>query len=172
MVHLNGIERRIQTGIREWSIEDNRRRLAALRERKRLHAENADDAQMTVSIFVRRDIALIPGDAKRSLRNLEDKEIVIGVRSEPPHRHFHRLHASVLKDSNRAACIRQARFGARGDGHLKTLRLFILVGGRQQRTQRHHTEDGRSRRKLNSSKQLYFSPSQVKFESVALTLRE
>src|SRR5581483_4875748 len=133
MVHLDGVKHRIQAGVREWSLKDNWRRGGACRDRKRLNAKNADDAQMTVSLFVRRDVALIPGKSKRRFRNLDDEEIVIGIRSKPLNRYLHRLNGSVLKDSNRAACTRQARFGSCGDDHFETRRAVILIGGRQQR---------------------------------------
>src|SRR5215831_16007940 len=58
MIHLDGIERRVQAVIREWSAEDYRCGRRTLRERKCLHAKTADEALMTVPILVRHNVAL------------------------------------------------------------------------------------------------------------------
>src|SRR5262252_3840535 len=72
MGHLNGVKRRIRTGVRERPFEHHRGRRGVLRDRECLDAKAADEALMTVSISVGFDVTLIPSDSERRFRNLDD----------------------------------------------------------------------------------------------------
>src|SRR5262245_19154741 len=60
VVHLDWIERRVQTGIRKRTVEHHRRRRAALREGERLDAEPADELLMPPPVLIGLNVALVP----------------------------------------------------------------------------------------------------------------
>jgi hypothetical protein len=79
VVHLYRVERRVQARIRKRSIEHDRGWCAARRHCKRLNAEAANELPVASSILVGFDVALVPGDSKRSFGDLDDKEVELGV---------------------------------------------------------------------------------------------
>src|SRR5262252_11113563 len=91
MVHLYRVKWGVQAGIRKWSIENNRGRRTARRHGERLDTEPANEHLMAAPVFIGLDVALIPGDAKRRLGDLDDKQIELRFGRQSLHGDVHKL---------------------------------------------------------------------------------
>src|ERR1051326_9180761 len=110
MIHLDWVERRVQAGVREWSVEDLRRRCAARRHGECFDAKAPDETFMAPALFVRLDVALIPSDTKGGLGYLDDKEVEIRLRRKSLDDHVHDLHWARGSDPHCCFRVGQARF--------------------------------------------------------------
>src|SRR4051812_50209788 len=74
---MNRCERRIRRSIREWLVGVNHRgRRTVLCDRERLVVEAPDEALLSLARRVGFDLAIVPGDPKRFVRDLEDKKAI------------------------------------------------------------------------------------------------
>ena len=70
----------LEEGVR--GVDDGCRR-ATRRDDKRLDAEAADERSVALTVGIGLDISLVPGQAERRVRNLDDKEIEVRIRRQP-----------------------------------------------------------------------------------------
>src|SRR6516164_8837697 len=92
MIGLDRVSGRILSGI--WNPFRIVKRIGRSRSDARSHdkgfdAESADELAVTDTIFVSLDIALVPGQAKRRIRHLDDEQVKVGVRRQSPHFYLH-----------------------------------------------------------------------------------
>src|SRR4029077_8486120 len=106
VVHLYRIGRWVGGCVRERATgESVRRRGNAGRHDKRLNAETTDEVPHARPGAVGLDVALIPGHAKRWIRNLDYKKIKPGVGWEAGYLNVHVFHRSERVNCNPPLCI-------------------------------------------------------------------
>jgi hypothetical protein len=88
MKSVDRLRLRIRARIRKRVVVHERRRHAALRDDEGLFVEAADERSMTLAGLIGFDIPLVPREAERRARLLDDEKIEVGIRREglPPSR--------------------------------------------------------------------------------------
>jgi hypothetical protein len=73
-----------------------------------LAVEAPHEKLVTLSLIIGLDVALIPSQAKRRIRNLDHKEIKLGMRWKPPYVDGHHLNRPQRHDSHVCAGAQEA----------------------------------------------------------------
>src|SRR5215471_12200917 len=83
MIHLDRVERWVQCGIREWTVEDDRCGCWTRSDTERLDIEASPEVLDSISSMVALEIALIPRHSKWCSGHLDHEDIKIGIRWQP-----------------------------------------------------------------------------------------
>src|SRR6516165_7780436 len=107
-------ERRIRVHNGRWRVAGR------LSHGKGLDAEASYELPPALSVVICLNIALVPGNAERRPRHLEDEEVEFGIGGQILHGHVHDLDGADGSDGHGCCGVRQARGSPGRNGHGET----------------------------------------------------